>query len=125
MATERAITGRGVAARYRHGRFDLTCGSVYCPPHARRNQHRRKTEKNSQVTRNNAKDSSFNKAAAAAASSTGADSSTSSLSSPPLLARPSETKRREYVVGFAVSSASPALAALVTNPIEVVKVVAF
>ena len=40
----------------------------------------------------------------------------------PLLARPSETKRREYAVGFAVSSASPALAALVTNPIEVVKV---
>jgi hypothetical protein len=31
-------------------------------------------------------------------------------------------KRREYMVGFAVSSASPALAALVTNPIEVVKV---
>ena len=31
-------------------------------------------------------------------------------------------KRREYLVGFAVSSASPALAAVATNPIEVVKV---
>ena len=32
------------------------------------------------------------------------------------------SKRREYMVGFAVSSASPALAAVATNPIEVVKV---
>ena len=31
-------------------------------------------------------------------------------------------KRREYIVGFAVSSASPALAAVATNPLEVVKV---
>ena len=30
------------------------------------------------------------------------------------------SKRREYMVGFAVSSASPALAAVATNPIEVV-----
>ena len=35
---------------------------------------------------------------------------------------PTGGKRREYLVGFVVSSASPALAAVVTNPIEVVKV---
>lgn len=37
-------------------------------------------------------------------------------------ALPDGGKRREYLVGFAVSSVSPALAAIVTNPIEVVKV---
>ena len=36
--------------------------------------------------------------------------------------QPAGGKRREYLVGFVVSSASPALAAVATNPIEVVKV---
>jgi len=34
----------------------------------------------------------------------------------------SSDKRREYIVGFIASSTSPALAAIATNPIEVVKV---